>query len=122
MVQTARLQCRSGDRQGPVGGAAEGHRVVPMQLVEVDKAWSQRMLDPTVPPKYKSRLVVRGDLAIAAERGLARLKTRGPYVGPCTNLRIARRRSAVLEASTDVLEGESFAREPHAEGTVQLYT
>ena len=40
----------------------EGHQIVPTQWVEVDKNHAQRLLDPSIEPKYKSRLVVRGDL------------------------------------------------------------
>ena len=40
----------------------EGHQIVPTQWVEVDKHHAQRLTDPTVEAKYKSRLVVRGDL------------------------------------------------------------
>ena len=40
----------------------EGHQVIPTQWVELDKNHNKRLLDPTVEPNYKSRLVVRGDL------------------------------------------------------------
>ena len=40
----------------------EGHQVIPTQWVELDKNHNKRLLDPTVEAKYKSRLVVRGDL------------------------------------------------------------
>ena len=40
----------------------EGHQVIPTQWVELDKNHNRRLLDPTVEAKYKSRLVVRGDL------------------------------------------------------------
>ena len=40
----------------------EGHQIVPTQWVEVDKNFPQRLLVPSVEPKYKSRFVVRGDL------------------------------------------------------------
>ncbi|CAE7418365.1 GIP [Symbiodinium sp. CCMP2592] len=40
----------------------EGHQIIPTQWVEVDKHHAQRLADPTVEAKYKSRLVVRGDL------------------------------------------------------------
>ena len=40
----------------------EGHQIVPTQWVEVDKNHAQRLLDPSIEPTYKSRLVVRGDL------------------------------------------------------------
>ena len=37
-------------------------KVIPTQWVELDKNHNKRLLDPTVEAKYKSRLVVRGDL------------------------------------------------------------
>ena len=40
----------------------EGHQVIPTQWVELEKNHNKRLLDPTVEPNYKSRLVVRGDL------------------------------------------------------------
>ena len=40
----------------------EGHQVRPTQWVELDKNHNKRLLDPTVEARYKSRLVVKGDL------------------------------------------------------------